>query len=66
MGAAASAGWFTAMAIEPVAHVRTLGLIELLFSYLVSRRVFRERLTRRELAGIALLALALIVVTLRG
>ena len=42
MGAAASAGWFTAMAIEPVAHVRTLGLIELLFSYIVSRRVFRE------------------------
>jgi drug/metabolite transporter (DMT)-like permease len=65
MGAAASAGWFTAMAIEPVAHVRTLGLIELLFSYAVSRRVFRERLTRRELAGVALLALALVLVTLR-
>src|SRR5678815_380774 len=26
MGAAASAGWFTAFAIEPAAHVRTLGL----------------------------------------
>jgi drug/metabolite transporter (DMT)-like permease len=64
-GAAASAGWFTAMAIEPAAHVRTLGLIELLFSYTVSRRVFRERLTRRELLGVALLALALIVVTRR-
>jgi drug/metabolite transporter (DMT)-like permease len=62
-GAAASAGWFTAMAIEPAAHVRTLGLIELLFSYVISRRVFRERLTRRELLGVALLALALIVVT---
>lgn len=64
MGAAASAGWFTAMAIEPAAHVRTLGLIELLFSYAVSRKIFRERLERRELAGIALLALGLIVVTL--
>jgi drug/metabolite transporter (DMT)-like permease len=53
------------MTIEPVAHVRTLGLIELLFSYAVSRRVFRERLTRRELAGVGLLALALVVVTLR-
>ena len=42
MGAAASGGWFTAMTIEPVAHVRTLGLIELLFSYAVSRRVFRR------------------------
>ncbi len=64
MGAAASAGWFTAMAIEPVAHVRTLGLTELLFSYVVSRRVFRENLERRELTGIALLTLALIVVAL--
>ena len=64
MGAAASAGWFTAMAIEPVAHVRTLGLTELLFSYVVSRRVFREHLQRRELIGIALLAVALVVVTL--
>jgi len=64
MGAAASAGWFTAMAIEPVAHVRTLGLVELLFSYVVSRRVFRERLSRIELSGIALLTLGLVVVTL--
>ncbi len=64
MGAAASVGWFTAMAIEPVAHVRTLGLTELLFSYVVSRRVFREHLRRRELIGIAVLTLGLIVVTL--
>jgi drug/metabolite transporter (DMT)-like permease len=65
MGAAASVGWFTAMAIEPAAHVRTLGLVELLFSYVIARRVFRERLTRRELAAVALLTLALIVMTLR-
>ena len=64
MGAAASAGWFTAMALEPVAHVRTLGLVELLFSYVVSRRVFRERLSRLELGGIALLTLGLVAVTL--
>jgi len=32
MGAAASAGWFTAFALAPVAHVRTLGLIELVFT----------------------------------
>jgi drug/metabolite transporter (DMT)-like permease len=62
MGALASIGWFTAMAVEPAAHVRTLGLIELLFSYVVSRRVFRERLARRELLGLAVLTLALLVV----
>ena len=64
MGAAASAGWFTAMALEPVAHVRTLGLVELLFALVVSRRVFRERLGRLELAGFALLGLGLVIVTL--
>jgi drug/metabolite transporter (DMT)-like permease len=64
MGAAASAGWFTAFAIEPVAHVRTLGLIELVFSYAVSRRLFRERLAPVELAGIVLLALGVAAITI--
>lgn len=64
MGAAASAGWFTAMAIEPVAHVRTLGLIELLFSSIVSRKIFREKLSKLEIAGMALLTLGLVIVTL--
>jgi drug/metabolite transporter (DMT)-like permease len=60
MGAIGSACWFTAMALEPVANVRTLGLIELYFSYLVSRRFFRERLRPAELAGFVLLALGLL------
>jgi drug/metabolite transporter (DMT)-like permease len=60
MGAIGSACWFTAMALEPVANVRTLGLIELYFSYLVSRRFFRERLRPAELVGFVLLALGLL------
>ncbi len=64
MGAAASAGWFTAFAIESAARVRTLGLVELLFAYAVSRRVFRERLGALELSGIALLTVGLVTVTL--
>jgi drug/metabolite transporter (DMT)-like permease len=66
MGTAASAGWFTAMAIEPVAHVRTLGLVELLFSLAIARRFFRERLTGLEVIGVALLTLGLVVITLAG
>jgi drug/metabolite transporter (DMT)-like permease len=66
MGAAASAGWFTAFAIEPVAHVRTLGLVELVFSYAVSRRLFRERLSSLELVGMALLAVGVAVISLAG
>jgi drug/metabolite transporter (DMT)-like permease len=65
MGAAASAGWFTAFAIEPVAHVRTLGLVELVFSYAVSLRLFREKLTRLELGGMALIAIGVAVIVLR-
>ena len=64
MGATASMGWFTATAIEPVAHVRTLAMIELFFGYVVSRRIFRERITRLEIIGMALLAAGLVVVTL--
>jgi drug/metabolite transporter (DMT)-like permease len=64
MGAAASAGWFTAFALEPAAHVRTLGLSELVFSYVVSRRLFRERFTRLELIGMALLVAGLVLITL--
>jgi drug/metabolite transporter (DMT)-like permease len=60
MGAAGSACWFTAMALEPVANVRTLGLVELYFSYFVSRRVFRERLSTAELAGFVLLGIGLL------
>lgn len=64
MGAAASAGWFTAFTLETAAHVRTLGLIELVFSMAVARRFFREKLTRLELGGVALLAVGVVLVTL--
>jgi drug/metabolite transporter (DMT)-like permease len=63
-GATASAGWFTAMAIEPVANVRTLALVELLFAWLISNRLFRETLNPRELTGLAMLLLGLIIVSL--
>jgi len=62
-GAAASAGWFTAMAIEPVAHVRTLALIELVFSYLISRRIFKEHFTRLQIGGMVVLVIGLVIVT---
>jgi len=64
MGAAASAGWFTAFAIEAAANVRTLGLVEMLFAYVVSLKLFRERVSRLELAGMTLIALGILVITL--
>jgi drug/metabolite transporter (DMT)-like permease len=62
MGAAASAGWFTAFALQPVTYVRTLGLVEILFGYVASRRVFREHPSRREVAGMGLLVVGVIAI----
>jgi uncharacterized membrane protein len=64
MGAAASIGWFSAFTLEPAANVRTLGLVELLFSYALSRRVFREHVSRGELAGIGLLLAGVVAIML--
>jgi drug/metabolite transporter (DMT)-like permease len=60
MGAAASIGWFTAMSVRPAADVRTLGLIEVFFSYLVSMKIFREKLSTAERTGLALVLIGLI------
>src|SRR5581483_11918117 len=56
MGALASMGWLTAFAMRSAADVRTVGLVEVLYGYAVSRRFFRERVSGRELTGILLVA----------
>lgn len=48
-----SLGWFTAMSLETVAMVKTLGQIEILFTLMISALWFRESLTLRD--GIGLL-----------
>ena len=50
-----SAGWFTAMTLHAVAYVRTLGLVELLFTFLISALWFRERPKVTEIAGVVLI-----------
>jgi drug/metabolite transporter (DMT)-like permease len=64
-GALASIAWFTAFAMRPAAEVRTLGLVEVLFSYLVSRRLLREELNRNEKFGLSLVLLGLVGVCLQ-
>lgn len=53
LGAAASQCWFLAFALTSAANVRTLGLVEVLFAQIISRRLFAQTPTRRELTGIA-------------
>jgi drug/metabolite transporter (DMT)-like permease len=62
-GAAASMGWFTAFAMRSAVDVRIVGLVEVLFSYAVAHRFFRERVSAVELAGIVLLVAGVVVVS---
>jgi drug/metabolite transporter (DMT)-like permease len=55
-GMLASACWFTAMTIENAAHVRAVGQIELVFTFLASYLFFKERSTALEILGISLVA----------
>lgn len=61
-GIVGSAGWFTAMTLQQVAYVRTLGLIEMLFTFALAVAVFKETPKRNEVIGILLLIGAIGVV----
>ena len=60
-GAGASQLWLLAFALQTAAAVRTVGLVEILFSLVVSRRVFAQRMTVREIAGVLLMVAGVIV-----
>ena len=57
MGAFASQFWFLAFALTAAANVRTLALVEVLFAQAVAYYSFKQPLSARELAGIALIVL---------
>ena len=57
----ASACWFTAMAMHNAAMVRALGQVELLFTLATSIWLLGERITRREVLGIGLLVLGILM-----
>lgn len=55
LGAAASACWFIAFSLTPAANVRTLGLVEMPFVALVSRKVSGHWLAPNEWLGLGLI-----------
>lgn len=61
-GVLGSLGWFTAFALQNAAYVRSVGQVELIFSILVSMFVFGEKPKPREVAGMGLLALSIILI----
>ncbi|WP_425041226.1 EamA family transporter [Primorskyibacter sp. S187A] len=52
---AGSFGWFFAFTLQNAAYVKAVGQVELIFSLLIGALVFGERVTPRELLGMALL-----------
>jgi len=57
-----SIGWFSAMSLESVPYVKTVGQIEVLFTLLISFFWFNERLKRSDILGLALIVIAAILV----
>ena len=58
----ASLGWFSAMSIQSVPIVKTLGQVEIIFSMLISAYFFKEKLARAEHLGIVLVVIAALLV----
>lgn len=61
MGALASQLWFLGFALTTAANVRTLALVEVLFAQGVSRLVFGQRATARELIGVVLIVVGVVM-----
>lgn len=58
----ASLGWFSAMSMQSVAIVKTLGQIEILFSLIISVYFFKEKLAKADHWGLVLVVIAAILV----
>jgi drug/metabolite transporter (DMT)-like permease len=57
MGALASQFWYLAFALATAASVRTLALVEVLFAQAMSRFVFKQPTSPREVIGIVLIVI---------
>ncbi|TCT43067.1 DMT family transporter [Martelella mediterranea] len=61
VGATASFGWFTAMTLQQAALVKAVAQVEMLLSLATSAIIFRERITKPELAGCSLIVIGVLV-----
>jgi drug/metabolite transporter (DMT)-like permease len=61
LAAIGSAGWFTGFATAPVALVRTVGQVEVVFTLLFGRFYLKEALGRSEAAGLLLVAVGVVL-----
>lgn len=61
-----SLGWFTAFTLQNAAYVKAVGQIELILSLAASVLFFREKITGRELGGLAFLVVSIVILVLRA
>lgn len=59
-GSLASIGWYIGYVLRPAADVRILGMVEVVFSYLVSRHLLNEKPRMRENLAITLVVIGAI------
>jgi drug/metabolite transporter (DMT)-like permease len=64
MGAFASQFWFIGISLTAAANVRTLGLVEVLFAQAVSRRVFAQSSSLREMTGMSMIIAGVVLLLL--
>jgi len=62
LSACGSACWFTGFALAPVALVRAVGQVEIVFTLLFSRFYLKERPSRAEVAGALVLVFGVVLV----
>lgn len=65
-GVAGSVSWFTAFTLQTAAYVFAVGQVEVIFSLVAAVLVFRERISARELVGIALLTASIVGLVAMG
>ena len=56
--------WFVAFALQTAAYVKALGQVELILSLMASVLFFKEQITAREIAGMALLMISILALVL--
>ncbi len=66
MGAFASQFWFIGFSLTAAANVRTLGLVEVFFAQIVTRKFLSETMSKREFLGMTLILVGVASLLLVG
>ena len=56
-----SIAWFSAFALTEVAYVKAVGQIEVIFSILVTQKLFKEGMNRLELLAVSLIGISILI-----